>query len=155
MPQVRDEVRVNAPIDRVWALATDTNRIPEWQTTAVEVRDVTGRLDQVGARYTSVSKLVGRPIQGQWEVTQAEPQRLLEVTGTAPGGGRAVVRTTFAAADGATDLTILFDYELPGGFLGDFANRLFVERAVEREIRHSSENFKALCEEADQDPTVR
>ena len=43
VPQVRNEARVNAPIDRVWALAIDANRIPEWQTTAVEVRDETGR----------------------------------------------------------------------------------------------------------------
>ncbi len=154
MPHVRDQIRVNAPVDRVWAVVTDTDRIPEWQTTAVEVRDVTGRLDHVGARYTAVSKLAGRPIQGQWEVIQAEPHHLLELRGTAPGGGRAVARTTFAATDGATDVSVEFDYELPGGFLGQFANRLFVERALEREIRHSNENFKALCEEADQGQVV-
>lgn len=114
------------------------------------MKDATGdRLDQVGTRYTAVNPLAGRPIEGQWEVTQAEPNRVLEMTGTAPGGGRAVSRAVFADADGATDATIELDYELPGGFLGQFANRLYVERALQRDIRHSTENVKALCEEAD------
>jgi uncharacterized membrane protein len=38
------------------------------------------------------------------------------------------------------------EYELPGGLIGDLANRLFMERALERQMRHSNENLKALCE---------
>jgi uncharacterized membrane protein len=147
--EVRDQFRINAPADRVWAVAIDANRIPEWQTNVVEVRDVSGTLDQVGSRYTALNRLAGRPIEGEWEVTRAEPARLLELKGTAPGGGRAVNRITFTPTDGGTDLAVEFDYELPGGFLGQFANRLFVERAVQRDVRHSGENFKALCEEAE------
>jgi hypothetical protein len=37
-------------------------------------------------------------------------------------------------------------YELPGGFIGDLAFKLFAERAVERDLRHSNENFKAIVE---------
>ncbi|MDQ3938031.1 MAG: SRPBCC family protein [Chloroflexota bacterium] len=149
MAQVRDQFRVNAPADRVWAVAIDANRIPEWQTNVVEVKDVSGPLDQVGARYSARNRLAGRPIEGEWEVTRAEPNRLLELKGTAPGGGRALNTVTFTQTDGATDVAVEFDYELPGGFLGQFANRLFVERALQRDVRHSGENFKALCEETD------
>ncbi len=149
MPELRHEVRIDAPPDRVWAVATDANRLPEWQTNIVEVRDVTGRLDQVGARYTAINKLAGRPLEAEWEVTQAEPNRLLELTGKAPGGGRAMNRIRLIPSDGATDVKVELDYELPGGFLGQFANRLFVEHALQRDVRHSSENFKALCEEAE------
>jgi hypothetical protein len=39
-----------------------------------------------------------------------------------------------------------FDYELPGGFFGDMADKLFMERAIERDLRHSNQNLKALCE---------
>jgi uncharacterized membrane protein len=131
----------------VWQVAIDADRLPEWQTSLVEVRDVSGSLDRVGARYTSVNRLAGRPIEGEWEVTRSEPNRLLEVRGTAPGGGHALNRVTFRPTDGGTDVAVEFEYELPGGFLGQFANRLFVERAVQRDVRHSGENFKALCEE--------
>jgi uncharacterized membrane protein len=149
MPEVRHEFRIDAPADRVWAVAIDANRIPEWQTNVVEISDVTGRLDQVGARYTAINKIAGRPLKGEWEVTKAEPNRLLELTGKAPGGGRAMNRIRLIPSDGATGLQVELDYELPGGFLGQFANRLFVERALQRDVQHSSENFKALCEQAE------
>jgi uncharacterized membrane protein len=149
MPEVRDQFRIEASPDRVWAVAIDASRIPEWQTNVVEVRDVTGRLDEVGTRYTSVIRIVGRPLEGEWEVTKAEPNRLLVLTGKVPGGGRAVNTVTFTPSAGSTDVTVELDYELPGGFLGQFANRLFVERALQRDVRHASENFKALCEEAE------
>jgi uncharacterized membrane protein len=149
MAEVQHEFRADSPTDRVWAVAIDANRIPQWQANVVEVRDMTGRLDQVGSRYSSVNRLAGRTIEGAREVTRVEAGRLVEVTCTAPGGGQAVNRVTFTAHAGATDVSIEFQYELPAGFLGQFANRLFVERALRRDIRHSSENFKALCEEAE------
>jgi uncharacterized membrane protein len=147
MPQIREQTRIDAPVERIWDVSADASRIPEWQTNIVEIKDVTGALDQVGTRYTAVSRLLGRQIEGQWEVTRSERGRALEVTGTAPGGGRAVQLVTTTPAGGATDLTVEFDYELPGSFLGQFANRLFVERAAQRDMRHSLENFKALCEQ--------
>lgn len=147
MPQVRHDFRIDAPVDRVWAVAIDANRIPEWQTNIVEMRDVSGPLDVVGTRYTAVNKLAGRRLESEWEVAKAEPNRLLELTGKAPGGGRAMNRIRLTPTDGATDFQVELDYELPGGFLGQFANRLIVERSLQRDVRHSSENFKALCEE--------
>jgi hypothetical protein len=38
------------------------------------------------------------------------------------------------------------DYELPGGFFGGIADKLFMERQIERDIKHSNATFKALCE---------
>ncbi|MGH2356885.1 MAG: hypothetical protein ACRDGJ_02595 [Candidatus Limnocylindria bacterium] len=43
-------------------------------------------------------------------------------------------------------MTVELDYELPGGLAGDIADKLFMERAIERRIRHSNENLKALAE---------
>ena len=146
MPQVREEIRIDAPVERIWSVGSDASRIAEWQTNLVEIRDVSGPIDQVGTGYTAVNRLAGRQLEADWQVTGVEPNRSLELRGTAPGGGRAVQRVTYTPAEGATDVTIELDYELPGGFLGQFANRVFVERALQRDIRHSLENFKALCE---------
>jgi hypothetical protein len=44
-------------------------------------------------------------------------------------------------------MTVDLDYELPGGFLGGVADKVFAERAMVRDVRHSSENFKALVEQ--------
>jgi hypothetical protein len=38
------------------------------------------------------------------------------------------------------------DYQLPAGFLGELADKLFVERSVARDVQHSGENLKAIAE---------
>ena len=137
---------IDASPERAFALATDAARIPEWNSSVVEAKEITGSLDQVGSSYVSVLKLGGRPLESRWEVTRVERPRLLEFTGTAPGGGRATSKIGFESAGGGTDITFDVEYELPGGFVGSMANKLFVERAIERDVRHSVENFRAICE---------
>ena len=90
-------------------------------------------------------QLRGGP-QARWEASRVESPRLLELTGTAPGGGRATATNRFEAAGAGTDITIEIEYELPGGFVGGIADKLVVERAIERDVKHSVENFKAICE---------
>lgn len=137
---------IDASPDRAFALALDAARIPEWNSSVIEVKEVTGSLDQVGSSYVSVLKLGGRRLEGRWEVSRVEAPRLIEFTGTAPGGGRATSNNRFESAGGGTDVTIEIEYELPGGFVGGMADKLFVERAIERDVKHSVENFKAICE---------
>ena len=146
MGHVRDSIQINAPPEAVFDVAIDARRWPEWQTTAVEVTGVEGPLDAVGKTYNIVGKIAGRRIEGSGRVTKLERPRLFEITGTAPGGGRLVSRSMVEPEDGGSRVTIEIDYELPGGFLGQLAGS-FVSRQVEREMRHSSENLKALIEE--------
>ena len=146
MGHVRQMGHVDAPPGKAFALTIDPSRDPEWNSSVVEVKDVTGKLDKVGASYTAILKLGGRPLETRWEVTKVEKPRLLEQTAASIAGGHATSTTTFEPAGGGTDITIEVDYELPGGFVGGMADKLFVERAIDRDVKHSIENFKAICE---------
>jgi uncharacterized membrane protein len=146
MGHVLQTGHIDAPPEKAFAIAIDAARTPEWNSSVSEVRDITGSLDQIGSNYVTVLKLGGRRLEGRWEVTRVERPRLLEFTGTAPGGGRATATNRFESAGGGTDVTIEIEYELPGGFVGGMADKLFVERAIERDVKHSVENFKAICE---------
>jgi uncharacterized membrane protein len=146
MGHVLQTGHVDAPPEKAFAMAVDVARTPEWNSSVIEVKDITGSLDQVGSSYVSVLKLAGRRLEGRWEVSRVKRPRLLEFTGTAPGGGKATAKNRFESADAGTDVTIEVDYELPGGFVGGMADKLFVERAIERDFKHSMENFKAICE---------
>lgn len=137
---------INASPDQAFALAVDAARIPEWNSSVVDAKEITGLLDQVGSSYVSVLKLGGQTLESRWEVTRVDRPRVIEFTGTAPGGGRATAKDRFEPSGGGTDITIEVEYELPGGFVGSMANKLFVERAIERDVKHSVENFKAICE---------
>ena len=147
MGHVHESIHVDAPVDVAWSIGRDANRIPEWNTTVASVKDVSGPLDVVGASYTAVSKIVGRPLEVGWRVERVEPMRLGESVATAPGGGSARARVAYEPDGTGTRSTIDVDYELPGGFLGGVADKVFAERAMARDVRHSSENFKALVEQ--------
>lgn len=146
MGHVRDKYHVDAPIEVCWELGADASRIVEWQEGVLEVKDISGKLDRLGAGYSPVFRFAGRKLEGRFEVTKIDKPRMAELTGTNPGGARAKVTVWNEPAGTGTDITFEIDYELPGGFVGDLADKLFMERAIERQIRHSNENFKALCE---------
>jgi uncharacterized membrane protein len=57
----------------------------------------------------------------------------------------ATYRMTPATGHG-TDVEVETEYDVPAGFLGVVADRLFIEKAIERQMRHATENFKALAE---------
>ncbi len=146
MGHVRTMSHVDVAPDQAFEFGAKAERLPEWSASLVEVKDVSGPADRVGASYTAVMKLGGRKLEGRWAVTRVEKPRLVELNGTAPGGGTATLITRYAPAAGGTDITTELDYELPGGFVGGLADKLFVERAIERDFKHSSENFKAIVE---------
>jgi uncharacterized membrane protein len=146
MGHISESVHVDAPVERVWELAHDCSRLLDWQTGIVEIKDCQGSIDRVGASYTFVYKALGRRLEGHAETTKVDKPRLIEIKLTAPGGGQGTSTARFEPAGGGTDVTFTLDYELPGGFIGDMANKLFMERAIERDIRHGNENLKALCE---------
>lgn len=146
MPKIRSEIQIDAPPERVWEILVDPMRLPQFNATIVEVSGATGRLDEVGAKYQAVTKVYGRRIEGPWEVTEVVPLRRMVQRGSAAGGASAIVDGTLEPSDGGTRAAVEVDYQLPAGFLGDIANKLFVERSVERDVRHTMENLKALVE---------
>jgi uncharacterized protein YndB with AHSA1/START domain len=150
MPTIRSEIEIDAPPQRVWEILIDPERLPQYNATIIEVSDATGRLDQVGATYRAVARVYGRRIEGDWEVTEVVPLRRLVVRGLAPGGGAATVIGTLEPTDrGTTRAAVEIDYQLPAGFLGELVNKLFIERSIERDVRHTNENLKALAEGGD------
>lgn len=146
MPKVRSEIEIAAPPERVWEVLVDPDRLPQYNVTIVEVSDATGRLDQVGSTYRAVTKVYGRRIEGPWEVTEVTPMHRIVQRGSGAGGASATVNGTVEPSGDGTQAAVEVDYQLPAGFVGAVANKLFVERSVERDVRHTMENLKALVE---------
>ncbi len=145
MGHVRLSQHINAPIDQVWELIASCERLPEWNVNIVEVKDCPGRLDRIGARFTPVARVFGRKLEGSQETTRADKPHALALKLSGAGGLKATVEQTFSEAGGGTDATIEAEYELPMGLFAGVAEKL-LGGSVERDLRHSMENFKALCE---------
>ena len=146
MASVRREIEIAASPERVWEVLIDAERLPQYNVTIVEVRNPTGPLDQVGSSYDAVAKVYGRQIEGRWEVTDVIPLRRIAQVAAGPGGSQATVNGTIEPSGDGTRAAVEVDYQLPAGFLGEVANRLFIERSVERDVRHTLENLKELVE---------
>ena len=146
MTHLRITSQYEAPIERVFALVTDFAHYPEWNVTYTEIKEVVGQPDRVGTRIHAIMRFLGRTMEGWGELVEVDPPRLFRIAGTSTEGGRLDVAYRLTPAGTGTDLVIEADYELPAGIFGKLADRLFVERAVERDLRHSIENFRAFVE---------
>lgn len=145
MGHVSARSHIDAPLEHVWDMAADCSRIPEWNVSFIEVQQCQGRMDHVGARYSAVTRIMGRNFAGDWETTRVERPRLFEVKGSTPGGGHATATTTMQEGDGGTDVEVELEYQLPGGLFSGVLERL-AGGALERDFHTSIENFKALSE---------
>jgi uncharacterized membrane protein len=146
MTHVRLAGHFDAPIDQVFELATDFKRYPEWNVSYTDVQEISGPTDQVGTRIHAFGRLLGRPSEGWIEVIEVDRPRFIKMKLVGSDAGTVVASYRFTPQALGTDGETEIDYELPAGFLGEIADKLFVERAVDRDLRHSLENFKALVE---------
>ncbi len=152
MSHVRHSIHIDAPPDVVWNVGRDPERMPEWNTTTIAVKDVKGPLDQAGAKFTVQSKIAGRPIDITWTIEQVEAPRYFVATASTPMGGGATQRVDYEPDGGGTRVTIDMDYEIAPGILGQVMNKLFAERALERDVHHSADNLKAVIEQEAKTP---
>lgn len=146
MTQLRMTAHYEAPIERVFALGTDFARYPEWNVAYTEIKEVVGPPDQIGTRIHAVMRFLGRTMDGWGELVEFDPPRRFRISGTSTDGGKLDIVYRLTPLGTGTELVIEAEYELPAGVFGKIADKLFIERAVERDLRHSLENFRAFVE---------
>lgn len=139
---------VDVPLERVAMLYQQLERIPEWQYDILEVKDVSGPLDHVGASYTLVYWRMGRRLEQRMLVTHNDPPRVMQQTANTPLGGRMTSTTHLEASEGGTDIHWQMEYRLPGGLVGVILDKVLFRVAFERTVKQYNENFKALAEGA-------
>jgi uncharacterized membrane protein len=145
MGHVRLSEHIDAPIDHVWEINASCERLPEWNVNIIEVKDCPDRLDRVGARVTTVARVLGRKLEGSQETTRADKPHTYAAKFSGAGGAKGTVDLTFSEASGGTDATVELEYDLPVGLFAGVADKL-LGGSIERDLRHGMENFKALCE---------
>ncbi|HTK45517.1 MAG TPA: SRPBCC family protein [Patescibacteria group bacterium] len=146
MTVIHQTTKFDAPIERVFELITDYKRYPEWNVNYVEVLAVEGLPQAPGTRIHAVMKFLDRKLDGWAEVKDVEAPTFIRLSGTSKEGGHLTVSYRLRPIDAATEVEMELDYELPTAPFAKILDRLFLERAVERDVRHSLENFKAFIE---------
>jgi len=146
MTLIRKRYHFDAPIEKVFELGTDFKRYPEWNVAYPVTKEIIGQPRTVGTRIELTMRLLGRDIDSTATIAEIDPPRYMKLTGLSADGGKSTAIYRLTPAGEGADLEFEFEYELSAGILGNIADKLFVERTVERNLDHSAENFKALVE---------
>lgn len=146
MGRYRKTFRFEAPVEHLWELMSDQDRLPEWNGAFDRIENATGRLDEMGTTYTQVMRVAGIELRGEWEITEVEPPRRRRFEGTPPGCAACAGSETFAAVGGGTDYTVEIEYTLRGGPLGVALDRLFGRSFLERVVEGNIQGLRRILE---------
>lgn len=140
MPHFDLTIDIARTPDEVFALLTDVERLPEWQSSAVSAT-VDGEL-RVGATVGEQRRFMGREIATKDEVTTYEPPHRFDLKSR--GGPVAYeIHHTLAARDAGTRLRVEVDVKV--GTMMRLAAQPML-KAAEREMRGDFDRLKDLVE---------
>jgi len=147
MSIVHAQIRINAPVERVWDVVMDPKRLHEWVSIHRSLESFSDGPPRKNSTMVQNLRIRGVTFRVQWTLVDAKPPRLAEWEGKGPAYSRASTRYELTSAG---DQQTLFDYttefKTPGGRLGLAASRVIVGGASEREAHTSLARLKAVVE---------
>jgi uncharacterized protein YndB with AHSA1/START domain len=144
---VKQTVEIEAPIERVWDLVMDPDRLGDWVTIHDSVSDVHKGDLESGSRLRQKMKLKGVPLKVKWEVVECEAPKRARWTGEAAAGARAEIVYDLSASNGVTTFDYQNEFELPAGKAGKLAGKAFNAMSGDREARKSLARLKKILED--------
>jgi len=143
MTTLERSIVINAAPEDIDKISTDPNRLPEWYAGIQEAKP-DGTYPQVGGTVESVYKAVG--ISFKIKMTSEEYVQGQRMQSRMDGMISGINRWTYQPEGDGTRLTAIFEYEMPGGGLGQAVNKLMVEKMNAENLEKSLKNLKALVE---------
>ena len=143
MAIVQRDVQIRASPQETMALLSDASRWPDWYPGMTDL-DIAPPFHEKGGKVAFKAKSARLSIPITESVIDYQPGKLqlLQMEGMLSGRAR---RELTPEGDG-TRLTTTFDYALPGGVIGKFADALIVKRMNGKSLEDALNNFKALVE---------
>ncbi len=145
MAKIKRDIEIQASPESAFEALISWSRLPDWST-VTQSHDGADRCSGVGDEFDQKLRIGGVPLQTHWRVVEFEPPRSLAYEVTAMARGRMTLRQQVTPSAEGSRVEFDVDYDLPGGFLGETLDRVYVERRNEREVEHSLQNLKDLLE---------
>ncbi|MFE4541259.1 SRPBCC family protein [Arthrobacter sp. NPDC056727] len=131
MAHAENEVTIHSPASEVYAFLADGLNNPKWRSGVQSISLKEGASGESGAVYSqTLTGPKGRPIQGDYRITDAEPGRLL---GFQVVAGPARPSGTYALAEQADGTRVRFSLDLKLPVLMRVFDSL-VTRTMESEV---------------------
>lgn len=139
---------VACPPDRVYAVLSEVERLPEFSDMTAAVRNGPGRPVRVGDRFEQVVRVLGVELESEWRVVEIDPPSLLRFEGEAAGGARATLVERLRPEGDGTRVELEVDYDLPLGILGKAVDAAYLHSKNEEQAEEILAKLKQLCEAA-------
>jgi carbon monoxide dehydrogenase subunit G len=147
MSQVHVSTDIDAPIQDVWDVIMDPDRLADWVTIHRSVHDISDRPLREGSTMGQSLRLHGVTFRVNWHLVGVSEPRQANWEGQGPAHARASIGYRLSGGDGEpTHFEYSNDFTAPGGRLGNVASRVLVRGASEREAQNSLTRLKKLLE---------
>jgi uncharacterized membrane protein len=144
---VHAQIKIDAPVQRVWDTVMDPNCLKDWVTIHRAVNDVSDSPLRRGSTMEQVLHIRGVSFHVHWTLTAVRAPQHAEWEGHGPAHSLARIRYELSGdADGPTQFDYTNTFAPPGGKLGNVASRFIVGATSEREANNSLARLKALLE---------
>jgi uncharacterized protein YndB with AHSA1/START domain len=144
---VSQTVEIDAPIERVWDLVMDPDRLGEWVTIHESVSDVPEGDLAEGSRFGQKMKLKGVPLKVRWLIAEMDPPHVARWEGEAAAGAKARISYALRESGEGTVFEYENEFDMPGGKVGKLAGRAFNAASGNREAKKSLKRLKELLED--------
>ena len=144
MATIAKSTVIGAPAERVFAILTDPDRLPQYAPGVGRVEDVRRSPDGILSSGRIIYSVMGIDFPMTVTIAEHAPPRRLVVR--MAGGIDGTQTWTLEPQGDATRLGNRVEYEVRGGLLGKAINTLLVERMNEKNIERMLENLKLLVE---------
>ena len=148
MARLEQEVFVDAPPERVFAVLAQPERTPEWWPSVIAVRRTSPGQIGLGSTTESTMTALGRRQRAVGRCTVFDPPRRLTVETRTELGARSISDSELAAEGAGTRLRATLIYRLPGGIFGRFFDDVVVQRQTRQEFEEALLRLKQLIEAA-------
>ena len=145
MAHVRTSIDIEAPLQDVWGLVTDVDRLGEWVSIHRDFPEPPPQQVEHGTTFRQTLAVAGTSFPVEWTATDVDGPQRLAWEGAGPAG--ATARTTYSLTeqDGGTRFEYENEFRLPAGEISEGASGV-VSGYAAREAEESLSRLKQLAE---------
>ncbi|MFE3293653.1 SRPBCC family protein [Rhodococcus sp. NPDC059234] len=132
------------PVEAGFAFVDDYRNVPSWMFGVTRFEPLGEQTRGLGARFDAVMQIGPKALGSRVEITAWEQDSLIRLE-SIDGISNSSTWRFAPTADGATELTVDFEYSLPGGLLGKALAKI-VEPVVGTAIKHTEATLRARVE---------
>jgi len=145
MTEIKRSIKIKAPVDKVFKVASDYQKWPEFFEGVSDVKPMTETTHGNGAKFIYKVKVLGMKV-----TVGTEFQQFKENEGWIGKSFKGIEHQTqwiFEKSNGNTEFTFIQNYKFPFYFGGKFIDKMFAQPEWIKIIEHSVQNLKRLMEE--------